>query len=71
MYTAPAIEVAGATIQAHLGYSPQASDEAAGDGSQAAYSATYGSGKEAGVTITYEGLKVGVYGAERQNVTTV
>jgi outer membrane protein OmpU len=71
MYTAPAIEVAGATIQAHLGYSPQASDKGAGDGSQADYSATYGSGKEAGVTITYEGLKVGAYGAQRQNVTPV
>ena len=71
MYTAPAIEVAGATIQAHLGYSPQASDKGAGDGSQADYSATYGSGKEAGVTITYDALKLGVYGGTRNNVTPV
>ena len=71
MYTAPALEFAGATIQAHLGYSPQASDGGAGDGGQATYSATYGSGKEAGVTISYENLKVGVYGAERNNVVPV
>ena len=67
MYTAPALEIAGATIQAHLGYSPQASDGGAGDGGQAAYSETYGSGTEAGITITYDALKVGVYGAERAN----
>ena len=69
MYTAPALEFAGATIQAHLGYSPQASDAGAGDGGQATYSETYGSGKEAGVTITYDALKLGVYGAERENPT--
>jgi outer membrane protein OmpU len=69
MYTAPAMEFMGAGIQAHLGYSLQASDAGAGDGSQATYSETYGKGYEAGVTITYDGLKVGVYGAERENRT--
>ena len=71
MYTAPALEMMGATIQAHLGYSPQASDVGAGDGGQATYSETYKEGKEAGITITYEGLKAGFYGAERSNVTPV
>ena len=71
MYTPPAVELMGATVQAHLGYSPQASDGGAGDGGQATYDATYGSGQEAGITITYEGLKVGVYGAERTNETPV
>jgi len=71
MYTAPAFEIMGATVQAHLGYSPQASDAGAGDGGQATYSETYGAGKEAGITISYEGLKVGAYGAERQNKTPV
>ena len=33
---------------------------------QPTYNATVGSGKEAGVTIAYEGLKLGVYGAERE-----
>ena len=26
----------------------------------------YGAGKEAGITIAYEGLKLGFYGAERE-----
>ena len=69
MYTAPAMEFMGAGIQAHLGYSLQASDAGAGDGGQATYSETYGKGYEAGVTITYDALKVGVYGAERENKT--
>ncbi len=69
MYTAPAMEFMGAGIQAHLGYSLLASDNGAGDGAQATYDATYGKGYEAGVTITYDGLKVGVYGAERENKT--
>ena len=71
LYTAPALEFAGATVQAHLGYSPQASDSGAGDGGQATYSETYGSGTEAGLTITYDALKIGVYGAERDNVVPV
>ena len=65
MYTSPTFEVAGASITAHLGYSPQASDTKVGDGGSVTYDATVGAGKEAGITIAYEGLKVGAYGAER------
>ncbi len=65
VYTSPTLEMMGASITAHLGYSPQASDTAVGDGSQVTYSPSVGAGKEAGITISYEGLKVGVYGAER------
>ena len=44
-----------------------ASDESGGhsDGGQATYSASVGSGKSLGLTLSYEGLKAGVYGAER------
>ena len=68
MYTTPTFEIAGASITGHLGYAPQASDsnEASGDGGQVTYEPEIGSGKEAGITIAYEGLKVGVYGAERE-----
>ena len=69
LYTSPAMEFMGAGITAHLGYSPQASDVTVADGAQAAYSPTWGSGVEAGLTVTYEGLKVGVYGAEREATT--
>ena len=65
LYTSPTLEMMGASITAHLGYSPQATDAAAGDGAQLTYSETIGAGKEAGITIAYEGLKVGFYGAER------
>jgi outer membrane protein OmpU len=71
MYTAPALEFMGANVQAHLGFSYQASDAGAGDGGQATYSGTYGEGQEAGVTITYDALKLGFYGAERENTTPV
>ena len=32
---------------------------------------TVGAGKEAGITIAYEGLKLGVYGAERERTNPV
>ena len=65
MYTSPTL-VNGCINYSTLGYSPQASDTAVGDGGQATYNATVGSGKEAGITIAYEGLKLGFYGAERE-----
>ena len=69
MYTAPAMEFMGVGVQGHLGYSLQASDVGAGDGGQATHSDTWGKGYEAGVTLTYDALKVGIYGAERENTT--
>ena len=37
MYSAPTLELMGASISAHVAYSPQASDTAVGDGGQATY----------------------------------
>ena len=71
MYSAPALDIAGATVQAHVAYSPQASDNSVTDGGLPTYSATYGSGKEAGITISYDAFKAGVYGGTRNNVTPV
>ena len=68
-YTSPTFEFMGASITGHLSYSPQASDVGAGDGGQATFSEVYGDGQEAGVTIAYDGLKLGFYGAERDNKT--
>jgi outer membrane protein OmpU len=68
-YTSPTFEMMGASITAHAGYSPQASDVGASDGGTVTYSAAIGAGKELGLTIAYEGLKVGVYGAERERTT--
>jgi len=70
MYTSPTLEMLGASITAHLGYSPQATDDSVGDGGTVSYSeASLGAGKEAGITIAYEGLKLGFYAAERENNT--
>ena len=69
MYTLPALEFMGAGIQGHLGYALQATDVGAGDGGQAAHSDSFGKGYEAGVTISYDALKIGIYGAERENTT--
>jgi len=69
LYTSPTLEMMGASMTAHIGYAPQAADSVVGDGGQVTYSETYGSGQEAGLTIAYEGLKLGFYGAERENVS--
>ena len=68
MYTSPSFEFGGVSATLKLGYSPQAndSDDATGDGGQTTYSETVGSGKEAGITLAYEGLTLGFYGAERE-----
>jgi len=69
MYTPPALDFMGATFQAHATYSPQATDDIVGDGAAADYSQTWGSGQELGLTITYDALKLGFYGAERDATT--
>ena len=66
MYQSPTLDLMGASVTAHLGYSPQASATAVGDGGSVTYNANIGTGKEAGITIAYEGLKLGFYGAERE-----
>ena len=67
-YTAPTLDLGGAQITAHLGYASDANDTETSDGGTPG-EGTYGSGQEAGITIAYDGLKVGVYGAERENDT--
>ena len=67
-YTSPTFDFGGASITFDLGYASDANDTETGDGGTPG-EGTYGSGQEAGVTIAYEGLKLGVYGAERENGT--
>ena len=52
-----------------LGYASDANDTETGDGGVPGGTGTYGTGQEAGVTISYDALKFGVYGAERENKT--
>ena len=68
-YTAPALDLGGATVNIGIEYSPQAADSGANDGGQHTYSESRGSGMGAGVTIAYDALKVGAYAAEIENDT--
>jgi outer membrane protein OmpU len=67
IYKAPAIEIAGATVNVGAEYSLQAGTATSKDGGSAARSATYDTGYGVGVTVAYEGLTLGAYGAEREN----
>ena len=68
-YTSPTFEVGGASISFDLGYASDANDVETGDGGTPGEQSTYGTGQEAGVTVSYDALKFGIYGAERQNKT--
>ena len=67
-YTSPTFDLGGASITFDLGYASDANDTETGDGGVPG-EGTYGTGQEAGVTISYDALKIGVYGAERENPT--
>ena len=67
-YTSPTFDLGGASITFDLGYASDANDTETGDGGVPG-EGTYGTGQEAGVTISYDALKIGVYGAERENKT--
>jgi len=69
VYNAPALEFAGATVNIDLEYSPNADGNGANDGGNAVNDETYGSGVGAGVTVSYDALTVGAYGAEIENNT--
>jgi outer membrane protein OmpU len=71
VYNAPALELGGATINLDLEYSPNAHGNGANDGGLATWSDIYGQGVGAGVTISYDALTIGAYGAEIENKTTV
>jgi len=64
VYSTPSIEVSGATVQGHIGFTPEAGDSATGEGGVAAQSAIYGSGHDAGVTVAMGGLSLGAYGSQ-------
>jgi outer membrane protein OmpU len=67
IYKAPAIDLMGASVNIGIEHSLQAGTATGSDGSGAARSGTYGSGTGVGVTVAYEGLTLGAYGAEREN----
>ena len=72
-WTPPAFDLGGMSVQAHLGFSPDADDVATNNGSVGAKSGTWGAGKDLGITITglADGLTLGAYGATRENESPV
>ena len=68
-YTSPTFEFGGASITLDLGYASDSNDTETSDGGTPGGEGTYGTGQEAGVTIAYDALKFGIYGAERENKT--
>ena len=68
-YTSPTFDFGGASITFDLVMHSDANDTETGDGGVPGEGSTYGTGQEAGVTIKYDALKIGVYGAERENKT--
>ena len=69
-YTTPTFDLGGASITFDIGYASDANDTETGDGGVAKTAhKTYGTGQEAGVTIKYDALQIGIYGAERENLT--
>ncbi|MDA9664101.1 porin [bacterium] len=67
IYKAPAIDLMGATVNIGIEHSLQAGTATSSDGVGAARSDDYGQGTGVGVTVAYEGLTLGAYGAERDN----
>mgnify|MGYP001173566124 CR=1 FL=1 len=68
VYSLPAMEMMGATINMGVEYSLQADGSAtAADGGTIARSNTYGNGYGVGVTVGYDALTIGAYVAEREN----
>ena len=69
-YTSPTFEFGGASITVDVGYAWDANDTETGDGGVAKKGhKEFGKGEELGVTIGYDALKVGVYGAQRENLS--
>jgi len=57
----------GATVNIGIEHSLQAGTATGADGVAPARDSTYGKGTGLGVTVAYEGLTFGAYGAEREN----
>jgi len=64
-----AFDLGVATVQAHVGFTPEAHDAATNNGGIGTKTGTWGTGKDLGLTVTglVDGLTIGAYGATREN----
>ena len=69
VYNSPSFDLGGLTASIDLEYSPNANATGSNDGGSASLDNDFGSATGAGVTLSYDALKFGIYGAEIDRTT--
>ena len=69
VYNSPSFDLGGVTASFDLEYSPGANSSGVNDGGSASLDDNFGSATGAGVTLSYDALKFGIYGAEIDRTT--
>ena len=69
VYNSPSFDLGGITASFDLEYSPNANATGSNDGGSASEDNNFGSATGAGVTLSYDALKVGMYGADIDRTT--
>ena len=64
VYNSPSFDLGGVTASFDLEYSPGANSSGVNDGGSASQDDNFGSATGAGVTLSYDALKFGIYGAD-------
>jgi len=70
VYASPSYDIGGASVSFDAAYSQDAHDNAVNNGGVGAQSNTWGEGYGLGMTITSGAITVGIYGDERENVSS-
>ena len=69
VYNSPSFDLGGLTASFDLEYSPGANSSGVNDGGSATLDNDFGSATGAGVTLSYDALKFGIYGADIDRTT--
>jgi hypothetical protein len=69
VYNSPSFDLGGISASFDLEYSPNANATGSNDGGSASADDNFGSATGAGVTLSYDALKFGIYGAEIDRTT--
>ena len=72
MWASPSFDTGAGSLSISIGLSPDADDTGVSNGGTGGHSGTYGTGMDVGVKLAMDnGLTLGVYGAERENIAHV
>ena len=69
VYNSPSFDLGGISASLDLEYSPGANSSGVNDGGSASLDNNFGSASGAGLTLSYDALKFGIYGAEIDRTT--